>query len=113
MKEEQLGFLYFYKVIEYFFLINRKDDFINNINVYNKNGDIDSFIEKVTKIYNKNEKEQLKLVLKSIENSLKPILKSAKKAKKLLTKTIRVNFRMLYMSIEIVLPMENLIPISF
>lgn len=83
MKEEQLGFLYFYKVIEYFFLINRKDDFINNINVYNKNGDIDSFIEKVTKIYYKNEKEHLKLVLKSIENYLKPILKSAKESKKI------------------------------
>lgn len=83
MKEEQLGFLYFYKVIEYFFLINRKDEFITNISNYNKNGDIDSFIKKVTDIYYKKESEQLKLVLKSIETSLKPILKSAKESKKI------------------------------
>jgi len=83
MKEEELGFLYFYKVIEYFFLINRKNEFIVNINNYNQDNNIDSFIKNTTKIYRTNEPEYLKLILKSIENSLKPILKSAKENNKI------------------------------
>ncbi|QEQ20774.1 hypothetical protein [Bacillus sp. BS98] len=44
-------FLNFYRVLEYFFLINRKDEFKSFILDYNQNKDIDKVLEKITDVY--------------------------------------------------------------
>jgi hypothetical protein len=74
---EEISFLYFYKVLEYFFIINYKDFFIHYIDQYNSNKDINKFIENVTGIYKKNEEQLLLSLLKSLETELSPIIKKA------------------------------------
>ena len=69
--------LYFYKVIEYFFVIVRKNEFQEAICRYNTDKDMDCFINKITKIYKEQEIEQLKCVINYIQMDLKAIIKEA------------------------------------
>lgn len=69
-------FLSFYKVLEYFFLINRKDEFKSLILDYNQNEDMDKVLKEITKVYKTNEDVLLEVLLKKI-NHLEPIIDAA------------------------------------
>lgn len=70
----EISFQYFYKVLEYFFLICRKEEFKNIINDYNNTNHMDDFIKKVTDIYKQDEESQLKVLLKSIQNKINGLI---------------------------------------
>lgn len=70
----EIAFQYFYKVLEHFFLVCRQGEFVNLINSYNSNQDIDNFINSVTDIYKQNEESQLKVLLNSISSEISPIV---------------------------------------
>ena len=75
--ENEIAFHYFYKVLEYFFLICRQSEFESLIADYNSVKNIDSFIAGVTKIYQQNEEAQLTILLKSIEPDISSNVSSA------------------------------------
>ena len=77
MKDEEISFLYFYKVLEYFFIINQKSLFVANIEFYNSTGEINEFINKTNKIYKQGEEELLTYLLNSIEDKIGDILNFA------------------------------------
>lgn len=56
----------YYKVIEYFFIINRKEEIKRQIDNYNTSNKIDSFIDEITKIYNTKEGLLLEYLLNNI-----------------------------------------------
>ena len=70
----EISFQYFYKVLEHFFLVCRQGEFVNIINEYNCQNDIDKFISSVTDIYKQNEEIQLKVLLNSIASEIAPLL---------------------------------------
>lgn len=72
----EMSFQYFYKVIEHFFLVCRREEFETLINEYNTNSNIDHFIDKVTSIYKQNEDLQLKELLCYIETDILDIIES-------------------------------------
>ncbi|MGL4997803.1 MAG: hypothetical protein ACRC5T_02270 [Cetobacterium sp.] len=64
--DNEISFLYFYKVLEYFFLINRNEEYENLISEYNKSSELDKtdkFINKVSRIHTTNEKDSLNKLL--------------------------------------------------
>lgn len=69
-------FLNFYKVLEYFFLINRKDEFKSLIVDYNQNEDMDKVLKKITNIYKTKEDALLEVLLNKI-NNLESIMEAA------------------------------------
>lgn len=69
-------FLNFYRVLEYFFLINRKDEFESFILDYNQNKDIDKVLEKITEVYKLKEDILLGSLLNKI-NNIEPIMDKA------------------------------------
>lgn len=71
----EASFQYFYKVIEYFFLICRQNEFKTFINDYNTYGNIEEFIEKVTNVYRQNEDSQLRVLMQAIEIEITLIIK--------------------------------------
>ena len=73
----EISFQYFYKVLEYFFLISRQDEFKSLIGDYNSTNKIDDFITAVTKIYQQNEEAQLTILLKSIESDISAYINDA------------------------------------
>ncbi len=77
IREKEISFQYFYKVLEYFFLICRKDEFITRIGQYNTSNNIDEFIQEVTSIYKQNEDIQLSILLRSINPELQNIINDA------------------------------------
>lgn len=87
---EQISFQYFYKVLEHFFLISQKDYFVSIIEDYNTQQDLDLFIDKITKIYQNSEIEQLRLLIHKINQSfdLEPLVKYAYKNKVIQVKSI-------------------------
>ncbi|GIP08201.1 hypothetical protein J1TS5_03710 [Paenibacillus macerans] len=58
--------LYYYKVIEYFFIINRKEEIRTIIGAYNENSNLNSLIDSITKIYDTKEK----ILLENLLNNL-------------------------------------------
>ncbi|PFR36752.1 hypothetical protein [Bacillus cereus] len=74
--KQKRDFLSFYKILEYFFLINRKDEFKSLILEYNQNEDMDKTLKEITKIYKTNEDLLLEALLNKI-NNLEPILDKA------------------------------------
>lgn len=60
--------LNFYKVLEYFFLINRKNDFKLFILDYNQNQDIEKILTDITGVYRTSEVDLLKNLVKNISN---------------------------------------------
>ena len=70
----EISFQYFYKVLEYFFLISRQDEFKSLIGDYNSTNKIDDFITAVTKIYQQNEEAQLTILLAVHFNDLREIV---------------------------------------
>lgn len=77
MLGSEISFQYFYKVLEYFFLISRQDEFKSLIGDYNSTNKIDDFITAVTKIYQQNEETQLTILLKSIESDISVYINDA------------------------------------
>lgn len=78
LKGYEVSFHYFYKVLEYFFLICREDTFKEYIEDYNKRKDIMSFIRNVTSVYKQLEEIQLKNLLISIEKKIGGLIAEAK-----------------------------------
>ncbi|PGT07238.1 hypothetical protein [Bacillus cereus] len=70
------NFLSFYKVLEYFFLINRKDEFKSLILDYNENDDMDKVLKEITRVYKTKEEDLLEVLLNNI-NNLEPIMDTA------------------------------------
>lgn len=66
LKQNEISFQYFYKVLEYFFLISRETEFKSFISDYNNDQDIKKFISKVTAVYRQNEDIQLKQLLNTL-----------------------------------------------
>lgn len=77
IKDKEISFAYFYKVLEHFFLIARQKDFISFIDEYNRVQDINKFIDTVTKVYRQNEDIQLLELLNSIQSEISLILNEA------------------------------------
>ena len=75
--DTEISVLYFYKIIEYFFLFIRKGDFKRIIDEYIVDKNIDSVITKLVKIYNEKEKFQLKLLLESLEDEIVELMTKA------------------------------------
>ena len=63
----EIAFLYFYKVIEYFFQYTRSNEFELLLDNYKKSSDLDTFILAVSKIYKKSELANVNFILASIE----------------------------------------------
>ncbi|WP_347981584.1 hypothetical protein [Lactococcus petauri] len=78
IRNHELSFQYFYKVLEYFFIINRSDDFKEKIQQYNSNNNIQRFIKEITNIYKDQEINQLQYLLSANSSDLKSILEFAK-----------------------------------
>lgn len=76
--ENEISFIFFYRVLEHFFLFVRQNEFINLIDDYNKSERIDDFIENVTKIYSYKEEFQLLSLLESIEDNISQLIGEAK-----------------------------------
>lgn len=76
--DTEISFLYLYKILEYFFLIARKDEFEYIIKNYNEGKSIDILIKEITKIYKDNESDQLSILIKSIKEEVYYILNKAK-----------------------------------
>lgn len=74
IQDEEISFLYFYKVIEYFFHFNYQPQFIEKIEEYNTNHDIIQFIKDITKIYKKGEEDLLIHLLKNLECKIRRVL---------------------------------------
>lgn len=84
MKEQELSFQYFYKVLEYFFILNKENEFVSLIADYNSSKiNISSFIKKVSTIYNADEITHLELLLESLGVELEPLLRFAIESKKI------------------------------
>lgn len=92
----EISFQYFYKVIEHFFLICRREEFETLINKYNTNSNIDYFIDKVTSIYKQNEDVQLKELLLSIEADILDIIESCYNGGYITDKTVESFCQALY-----------------
>lgn len=86
--DTEISVLYFYKIIEYFFLVIRKDEFKSIIDDYIFDKNIDSVITKLMKIYNEKEKFQLKLLLQSIEDEIGELMMKAISSNIILTPSI-------------------------
>ena len=84
----EASFHYFYKVLEYFFLICREDVFETYINDYNSSHNMAEFIKSVTDIYKQTEEIQLLNLLNSIEQQIKWIVVEAKKKRVIRTDDI-------------------------
>lgn len=78
IRDHELSFQYFYKVLEYFYIINRSNDFKEKIQQYNSKNDIQLFIKEITKIYKDREISQLQHLLSANLNELSSILEFAK-----------------------------------
>lgn len=78
IRDHELSFQYFYKVLEYFYIINRSDDFREKIEQYNSKNNIQKFITEITKIYKDKEINQLKYLLSANLDELNSILEFAK-----------------------------------
>jgi hypothetical protein len=76
-KKEEISFLYFYKVLEHFFILNQREKFIKNITEYNTNQNVDEFIKETSSIYKQNEEELLKYLLHTSEEKLTNVLEVA------------------------------------
>lgn len=75
--EREISSLYLYKILEYFFLIARKDEFNVILKDYNESNSIDVLINKITKLYKDSEKEQLIILMNSIKENLNDIINKA------------------------------------
>ncbi|MBU5676920.1 hypothetical protein KQI88_10875 [Alkaliphilus sp. MSJ-5] len=75
--DTEISTLYFYKIIEYFFLVIRKDEFKNIIEDYIVDKNIDLVINKLVKIYKEQELSQLTLLLKSLEEEIGGLITKA------------------------------------
>lgn len=73
----EISMLYFYKIIEYFFLVIRKDEFKKIIDNYIVDNNIDLVINKLMKIYKEKELSQLTLLLKFIEDEIGELITNA------------------------------------
>lgn len=73
----EVSFHYFYKVLEYFFLICREDIFKEYIEDYNIEKNMMDFIKKVTSVYKQSEEMQLKNLLGSIEAQIVGLISEA------------------------------------
>lgn len=65
LKDREASFYYFYKVIEYFFFICRKEEFKDMVSEYQKNKDIDNLLLFATKIFRLNEIDQLTYLIET------------------------------------------------
>ncbi|MFU1888126.1 hypothetical protein [Bacillus wiedmannii] len=74
--KQKRDFLSFYKVIEHFFVINRKNEFDEYIKKYNDDKNLDLILNKITKVYKDNEIDLLGTLINNLEN-MEPILKLA------------------------------------
>lgn len=80
---EEIAFLYFYKVLEYFFILNKRVSIKEKIEEYNTNKKIDDFICDITKYYKESEDILLSNLLESIENDINHIISKAKELGKI------------------------------
>lgn len=74
----EISFHYFYKVLEYFFLICREDTFKTYINDYNSRHNMAEFIKSVTDVYKQAEEIQLENLLNSIKQQINWLVVDAK-----------------------------------
>lgn len=75
--DTEISILYFYKILEYFFLVIRKDEFKNIIKRYIRDENIDYAISELSKIYKQQELLQLKFLLEYIELDIQEIIDEA------------------------------------
>jgi hypothetical protein len=68
--------LYYYKVLEYFFIINKKSEIQKLVTDYNKDSKIDKLMDSITKIYVSKEDRLLENLLTNI-NGIDKVIKQA------------------------------------
>lgn len=91
LQKEEIAFLYFYKILEYFFIINHKKEFENIIQEYNNETNIGKLISEVSNIYKQKEENLLEYLLNSIYEEIKDIILEAFE-KKLIKENTLENF---------------------
>ncbi|WP_242245344.1 hypothetical protein [Bacillus cereus group sp. BfR-BA-01330] len=74
--KQKRDFLSYYKVLEYFLIINRKDDLEAYITAYNRDKNLDRMINNISGIYGEKERELIQKLINKIEN-IEPILELA------------------------------------
>jgi hypothetical protein len=77
LKDYEISFVYFYRVLEFFFLLVRKDEFRNIIADYNRNNNIDVLMSSLTNIYLQNEDAQLLHLLNIINAEIMDVITEA------------------------------------
>ncbi|MDN8588115.1 hypothetical protein Q0V21_04950 [Paenibacillus sp. 11B] len=84
---DQISFLYYYKVLEFFFIINRKQELEQLITKYS--GNLDKLILEVTRVYKTREIDLLGYLLNNLSFELVEILETVYKDELIKEKTIK------------------------
>lgn len=69
--------LNYYKVLEYFFVINREDEILSAVEVYNRRGNKADLISNISKIAKENEETSLKLLIERINPKITKVIENA------------------------------------
>lgn len=70
IKDKEISFQYFYKVLEYFWTTARKEKFKLLISDYNSEDNIDNLFINVQEVFSNNEGNQLRILLESIKEKV-------------------------------------------
>lgn len=80
-RNTELGFLYFYKVLEYFFILHNEKKFQILVKNYEMNKDLLTFTTQASKIFRKREEKQLLSLLEVLKKDIGAVLRRAKEEK--------------------------------
>lgn len=69
--------LNYYKVLEYFFVINREDEILSAVEVYNRRRNKADLISNISKIAKENEETSLKLLIERINPKITKVIENA------------------------------------
>lgn len=81
IKDKEISFQYFYKVLEHFWVIARKEKFKVLISNHPNNTNIDDLFKNVQNIFSNDEGTQLRILLESIETDITQLVRSASENK--------------------------------
>lgn len=81
IKDKEISFQYFYKVLEHFWVIARKEKFKVLISNHPNNTNIDDLFKNVQNIFSDDEGTQLRILLESIETDITQLVRFASENK--------------------------------
>jgi hypothetical protein len=96
IKDKEISFQYFYKVLEHFWVIARKEKFKVLISNDPDNKNIDDLFNNVQNVFSNDEGTQLRILLESIETDITQLVKSASENKLSKKNSVKEFSRSLY-----------------